>query len=186
MYHQKPVPLPSFPRQNETRARMKKVAMHRSSPRRASKAPRAPRTHQCSYGPWVHGGVRPAPERGNTGNGLAALPRQHSPSRAGPCGHCSSAALKAWSATAGHPISAAGTADRPPAGAHFAGSQANPVPNMQPWDPPHLAVPREQPSQHSAPARGRHPSPGPLIGSDERHAARHTHVSHNLNHLRTF
>lgn len=60
--------LPNFPMQNESRARMKPVAVHHSSPPGAGKAPGAPHTQQHSYGslwplgtdpcgPWAHGGV---------------------------------------------------------------------------------------------------------------------------------
>lgn len=59
----------------------------------------------------------------------------------------------------------------------------------QPQCPPrssYLPIPHEQSNQHPSPTRGRCPSPRPLIGSDERHAAGRTHVSHNLNHLRAF
>lgn len=90
--------------QNETSAHMKPVAIDYSSPHGPGKAPRASRTQQCFYsclwplGTWWS---KPSQGRGHIGNVLAVLPRQPSPSRAGPCRHCWSAALEAQSATTG-------------------------------------------------------------------------------------
>lgn len=185
MYHRKSVLLPGFPMQNENRARIKPTAICHSSPHGAGKAPGAPGTQQGSFGSLLPLGTwqsEPAPERGHTGNVLVALPRQ-----------------RGWTPRAPLFSSARGWVCNRRL-SPFCSGDGGQIPSWCPscrvrGDPSaHAAAPG--PSSPCCSLRAARPAPCSRARSaslsraancsDERHKARRTHVSHNLNHLRAF